>query len=210
MKVYIGKYKSWVGPYQIANLLKHVGVSDDKCHDIGGFLADRVPGLMRACEWIESKRNRKIKIHIDYYDVWSMDHTLSLIATPMLKLLKEKLHGAPHTDDEDVPDHLKSTAAPSKENEWDTDENHFKRWEYILDEMIFAHESLANDEWEQQFHTGEIDMQWKDCDDNPHLKEMYRGPNDTHKFDKEGYEAYYARIKNGLRLFGKYYMALWD
>jgi len=209
MKVKIGPYKNWVGPYQIAGLLTHVGVSEDKAHDIGGWMADNVPGLMRTCEWIESKRKQKQKIRIDYHDVWSMDYTLSLIIAPMLRLLKEKLHGAPYTDDEDVPDHLKSTAAPKPDQEWDTDKNHFARWEYILDEMIFAFEALEKGDWEMQFHTGEIDMQWKDTD-NPHLSEMVRGPKDTHKFDKEGYEKFYARMKNGFRLFGKYYMALWD
>lgn len=210
MKVRIGPYKSWIGPYQIAGLLKYVGVSDDKCHNIGGWMADNIPGLMRTCEWIESKRKRNIKIHIDYYDVWSMDHTLALIIAPMLKLLKEKLHGAPFTDDADVPDHLKSTAAPAKENEYDTDENHFKRWEYILDEMIFAFESAADGDWEQQFHKGKTDYNLEPTKDNPELFEMVYTDKHTHVFDKEGYEAYFARMQNGFRLFGHYYINLWD
>src|SRR6056300_1710880 len=44
--------------------------------------------LYRLLEWIESKRDRKIKIRIDKYDTWAMDHTLALIALPMLKQLK--------------------------------------------------------------------------------------------------------------------------
>jgi hypothetical protein len=209
MKVRIGPYKNYIGPYQIADLLKHVGVSDDKCHDIGGWMTDNIPGLMRTCEWIESKRKRNIKVNIDYYDVWSLDHTLSMVALPMLKLLKERLHGAGFTDDEDVPDHLKSTAAPAKAHEWDTDDNHFARWEYVLDEMIFAHAALADGDWEMQFHSGEVDIQWEPTD-NPNLNEMVRGPKDTSKFDKEGYDAYSKRIDNGLRLFGKYYRNLWN
>jgi glutamate-1-semialdehyde aminotransferase len=54
----------------------------------------------------------------------------------MLKQLKENKHGAPFTDDEDVPEHLRSTTAEPKENEWDTDSNHFLRWDWIMDEMI--------------------------------------------------------------------------
>ena len=53
-----------------------------------------------------------------------MDHTLAMIIVPMLKQLKETKHGAPFVDDEDVPEELKSTSAPAKENDWDTDDNH--------------------------------------------------------------------------------------
>lgn len=211
MRVYIGPYKNWVGPYQIAKLLRYVGVSDDKCHDIGGFLADKVPGLMKACEWVESKRHRNIKVRIDNYDVWSMDHTLAMIIAPMLRKLRDNKMGAPFTDDADVPDNLKSTAAPAKENEWDTDDNHFARWDYILDEMIFAFESAVNgDDWEQQFHKGKIDFNFEPADDNPEALKMVHTDKHTHEFDREGYNAYRDRMQNGFRLFGKYYSNLWD
>jgi hypothetical protein len=39
---------------------------------------------------------------------------------------------------------------------------------------------------------------------------MEKGPNDTHEWDKEGYDKHSKRIDNGLRLFGKYYRGLWD
>ena len=35
------------------------------------------------------EKERKVNIRIDNYDLWSMDHTLSLIILPMLKKLKE-------------------------------------------------------------------------------------------------------------------------
>jgi hypothetical protein len=70
---------------------------------------------------------------------------------------QKKKHGAPFVDDEDVPDHLKSTAAPAKENEWDTDANHFARWDWVLDEMIFAFECKTDDSWEEAFRSGEHD-----------------------------------------------------
>jgi hypothetical protein len=52
-------------------------------------------------------------IKIDKWDTWSMDHTLSPIILPMLKQLKEVKHGAPNVEDEDVPEHLRSTSAPA-------------------------------------------------------------------------------------------------
>ena len=47
--------------------------------------------------------------------------------------------------DEDVPEELKSTSAP--ENEWDTDDNHFKRWEDVV-----SHEDSNKEEWDVVSH----------------------------------------------------------
>jgi molybdopterin molybdotransferase len=48
-------------------------------------------------------------------------------------------------DDIDVPEELRSTSAPPKENEYDTDANHFARWDWVMDEMIFAFEYQLKD-----------------------------------------------------------------
>ena len=84
--------------------------------------------LLVPVNWLLAKRNRKIKVRIDNYDIWNADYTIALVVLPMLKLLKEKKHGSPLVDDEDVPEHLRSTAAPAKENEWDTDALWESRW----------------------------------------------------------------------------------
>ena len=152
MKIYIGPYKNWVGPYQIAEALcfwaKPVKDEYDMeskpkwVHDFGTWLSHGTTKeeivesknapetwLLKLCQWIESKRNRVSYIKIDKYDTWSMDHTLAMIVLPMLKQLQATKHGAPNVDDEDVPEELKSTSAPAKEKEYDTDGNHFKRWD---------------------------------------------------------------------------------
>jgi hypothetical protein len=85
-------------------------------------------------------RSRTIWVEIDPWDTWSMDYTLAHIILPMLKQLKAKQNGAPHTDDEDVPIELRRSSAPPVE-EWVADENYGKRWNWIVDEMIFAFES---------------------------------------------------------------------
>lgn len=165
--------------------------------------------LYKFLLWIDKNRcEQEVKVHIDKWDTWGMDHTLSLIILPMLKQLKATTHGAPQVDDEDVPDELKSTAAPAKENDWDTDDNHFKRWDYVLDEMIWAFENIANGDWEQQFHTGVHDTYLEKLEDGNYL--WVKGEKDTSHVDTEGYKVYDARISNGTRLFGKYYRNLWD
>jgi hypothetical protein len=212
MKIYIGPYINWFGPYQLADLLQHLGVSEDRCHEIGEKLASTWVGTF--LEWVHSKRDRCVKIKIDRYDTWNMDDTLTLIVLPMLKQLKETKHGSPHVEDSDVPEELRSTSAPPKENEWDIDDNHFKRWDWALDQMIWSFEQLSTD-WEKQFHSGVSDTYFEpsgqvDDQGKPLTYEMKRGPKDTSKFDKDGYMAHSKRIDNGLRLFGTYYRALWD
>ena len=77
---------------------------------------------------------------IDRWDTWSMDHSLAPIILPMLVQLNNTKHGSPFTDDEDVPESIRSTNAAPKENEHEVDEFHHARWEWVLDEMIWAFE----------------------------------------------------------------------
>ena len=144
MKVYIGPYKSWIGPYQIADLLKFFKVSEETCNKIGKYL--NTTCLKRFCEWVDSKRKVKRKIRIDEYDIWSMRDTLAYVIHPMLILLKQKQHGYPHTDDSDVPEglNLRASEVPPVEN-WEADENFFKRWKWILDEMIWTFEQFTKE-----------------------------------------------------------------
>lgn len=241
MKVHIGPYKNWLGPYQLAEKIMFWVPKEkdeygfphtaDRVHKFGEWLAhgsirpddderdlfaddDRPETwLYKLLKWIDKKKKRKIKVHIDRWDTWSMDNTLSHIILPMLKQLKATTHGAPYVDDEDVPEHLRSTAAPElteeQKNVHDVDDNHFKRWEYVLDEMIFAFQSEVDDNWEEQFTTGEYDFRSKKSEERD-VYELVQGPNHTAVTDWDGRKAYAERMKNGFRLFGKYYSSLWD
>jgi hypothetical protein len=210
MKVVIGPYKSWIGPYQIADMIFfwQEKYNDDckwadRAHRFGKWLSENKDGsdstLLKVCQWIESKRSRQVYVKIDKYDTWSMDHTLAYIILPMLKQLHATKHGAPNVDDEDVPDNLKSTSAEPKENDWDTDTNHFLRWDYVLGEMIWAFEQQA-DNADSQFYDHGEDIPGEDFMES--VRRM--------KVDEAGLKAWYERKKNGYRLFGKYYEALWD
>lgn len=213
MRIKIGPYLDFFGPYQIAEkiLFWKDKYQDDSVHNLGIWLSgsDGKPSvLLRFCKWLDSKRKRTVKIHLDNYDTWNMGNTLSLIVVPMLKQLKATKHGAPWTDDEDVPEHLRSTAAPPKKDEWDTDDNHFMRWDWIMDEMIWAFEQDNND-WEEKFYSGKVDYKFVPCDGGKFSK-MTEGPDHTFKIDFEGMDKHRERIKNGRRLFAKYYDGLWD
>ena len=162
------------------------------------------------------RKNRAEKVVIDDSDTWNLDHSLALIITPALKILKEKKQGAPSVDNEDVSDELRASDEElhtySKNGE--TDEHYFDRWDYVMDEMIFAFESKLED-WEEQFASGENDVKFveipdkKDEEGEP-LWTWEHGPNHTREYDVEGREKYQARITKGFKLFGKYYEGLWD
>lgn len=158
-------------------------------------------------------RDRKIKIRIDRYDTWNMDHTLALIILPMLKQLKKTKHGSPFIEDADVPEHLRSTAAPPLTEQEKScgisDENFHKRWEWILDEMIWAFEQMIDENSDDQFYSGTADVRFEKVE-GTNYSQLVDGPYNTFKVDNEGLKAFHARIDNGTRLFGKYYRGLWD
>ena len=219
MKVYISKYRDhWLSPYTICEKIcwwREIDYDEPWVKRANSILEPLCTAWMKFLDFVHPRIEY---VKIDNYDTWSMDTTLTPIILPMLKQLKETKHGAPFTEDADVPERLRSTtkaAIKSKKESWDTDCNHFKRWDWILDEMIWAFEQLAMDDWEAQFHTGEHDTLWvpsKDLDANgkPLTYQMKKGPRDTSKFDKKGYMKHSARIDNGTRLFGKYFRSLWD
>jgi hypothetical protein len=53
-------------------------------------------------------------------------------------------------------------------------------------------------------------VDWKFVKEDDKYSRMEYGPNHTFKIDEEGKKAHYDRIKNGHRLFGRYYFSLWD
>lgn len=109
-------------------------------------------------------------ISFDDDDLWSLDHTLSLIIVECLKKFKE-LPNAHGVENDDLPDHLKIIGGDFRSCPF---ENAKKAWNWVLDEMIFAHQEIASGE-------------------------------NFNSYDRN----YQDRISNGLRLFGKYYQALW-
>ena len=125
------------------------------------------------------------EIIIHSWDTWNMDYTLAKIILPMLKQLKATKHGSPNVDNEDVPINLR---APEEDvlkykTLGETDQEFFKRWDWVLDEMIYAFDCKANKE--------EVYVRFD--------------INDRVAMQKEQ-----DRISNGFRLFGKYYESLWD
>jgi len=195
MKVYIGPYADrWISRVHDRYMDKKYGFDwpDEQLWDYEDFVAQAVEDTL---QWIYNHTinlildrcaGQKTKIRIDKYDTWSMDHTLAPIILPMLKQLKGTKHGAPNVDPEDVPDNLRTSSQEYHryKREGETDPKFFERWDWVLDEMIWAFEQKCRDDWQADYY--------------------------YNKWDMEGMKAHQARMTNGFRLFGKYYEGLWD
>ena len=206
MKIYINRPKdNWLSPYTIiekAIFWREVDYDEPLVQRWKNILTPFCDGLHTIRNFI----NRDIKyIHIDPWDVWSLEHTLSPIILPLLKELKRIKNGAPFIDDEDVPKRLrigaKGTGNPEVHKLFeDNDNTFFERYDYVLDEMIWTFEQLCMDDHEAPFYDHTESRKEKDL--NKSVRKI--------KVDHKGLKAHNARIDNGLRLFGKYFRAMWD
>jgi hypothetical protein len=227
MKIYINNYRShWLSPYTILEKVffwRKIDYDEPIIEKWSDSLQPFSVALQKFLDIIHPKINY---VKIDRWDTWSLDHTLAEIALPMLKQLKKDKHGSPYVELEDVPEELRGTSTPeydeqltfdfykeaSEEKDVDYELVH-KRWDWVLNEMIFAFEHKVDDSWEDAFRSGVIDIVWVKDEktyNGQQLNRMERGPNDTYKCDYDGMRKVQERMENGFRLFGKYYQGLWD
>ena len=169
---------------------------------------DSMQSVYNVFNWIWfDRRKQKINVRIDRWDTWSMDHTLGPIILPMLVQLKRDNHGAPNVDQADVPKELRASKKQRVKYNTNgtTDPNHFKRWDWIMDEMIWSFEQKCRDDWEGDYYKYEA-VDSKDATEGTEslfgLKLVWE--------DREGQAAHQARMTNGFRLFGVYFENLWD
>jgi hypothetical protein len=128
--------------------------------------------------WFGYSPQQSIKVKIDKWDTWSMDHTLAHVIHPMLVQLKATNHGYPSGLTE-------------------------KKWDGIMDEMIWAFEQKLRDNWEGDYYEyRELGMEEDKADNQFGLKLVWE--------DEEGRAAHQKRMTAGFKLFGKYYENLWD
>lgn len=164
--------------------------------------------------------SRKIDVKIESFDTWSLDSSLAHIILPALIQLKNTKHG--------VPSEFAYVGGADWESQDSFDfykETHdecfniaCKRWEDILDKMIWSFQQIVFDNWEKQYQHGTPEYDWSSAEDyvDPNTgktEKTYRmidkNPSE-HWTDYEGMRLHEERIQEGLELFGKYYKHLWD
>ena len=165
---------------------------------------------------------RKIDVQIDNFDTWSLDHTMANIIYPALLQLKATKHGIPSGLVEDVggEDYVSQDSFDFyKESHDEAWTEAAKKWDEILDKMIWSFQQLTVDDYSNKYHhgtsaydwiksdksfanpiTGKVEATWQMVDKDP----------DAHWYDAEGHKLHEDRIQEGLELFGKYYRSLWD
>jgi len=209
MKIYTNKSKdNWLSPYTIIEkvMFWREAVDIEYNEPIVKFLVNVLAPFCDGLFAVRNFINRDIKyIKIDPWDAWSLQHTLSPIILPILQELKRVKHGAPFIADEDVPKRLRVGAKGTDNSDVhklfeDNNNTFFERYDYILDEMIWTFTQLSMDDHEAPFYVH------TEANKEPNLNKSVR----KLKVDRKGLAAHNARIANGLRLFGKYYRALWD
>ena len=235
MRVKIGKYIHWYNTHRMEDAYlkwrhkKYAWDIAENEHDwIDRIVLKLFDGWQTVLHYtinqIQKRRKRKVKVRIDRWDVWNANETLAHVVLPVLKELREKKQGAPFVDLEDVPKELHGKKLTKKQKEnGEVGDDHFKRWDYVLDAMIWSFQEIAEGTpGEEEFFTGESDIVWTPVDEAGNeinneenytgvkYYRMDKGPNDTREFDKAGFDKYNERINYGLRLFGKYYRSLWD
>lgn len=164
---------------------------------------------------------RKIEVQIDRWDTYSLEHTTALIVLPMLLQLRNTKMG--------VPSEFGDVGGADYDSQYSFDfytesyndafNEGCKRWDDILDKMIWSFQQLVDDNYDSQYHHGEMDIEWKKTEKqymNPisgkmeYMSEMVdKNPND-HWYDFVGHMLHEERIQEGFELFGKYFRNLWD
>ena len=170
----------------------------------------------------KKNNRRKINIQIEKFDTWSLDHTLALIIYPALLQLKATKHGVPSelVDDVGGEDWKEQECfdfyKESHDESWSIAA---KRWDEILDKMIWSFEQLCLVDYSNKYHHGTSEYDWVLSDKTypnpvtgkiePTYQMVDKDP-DSHWYDAEGHKLHEDRIQEGLELFGKYYRSLWD
>jgi hypothetical protein len=171
--------------------------------------------------YTKSGNTRRIDVQIEKFDTFSLDHTLANIILPALLQMKASKMGVPAEfanvggadyDSQESFDFYKDTYN-------DAFDQACKRWEEVLDKMIWSFQQLALEDYEEQYSHGTPEYDWVPSDkqyvnpDNGQLEDTFtmvdKNPTE-HWLDIEGLRKHEERIQEGLELFGKYYRQLWD
>ena len=154
MITYIGTPRRYTSPF-------YKRLWTDKSDDIKyiELLRDIDAYLERFINWLLKPFSGNF-IHIHDYDAWSADVTLAYIIHPTLVKLRKHKQGAPRVDNDDVPEHLRATPAQIKQYEYDgtTDDNYFNRYDYVLDEMIWAFDFIIKED--TSIFTDDVTEKW--------------------------------------------------
>lgn len=128
------------------------------------------------------------------HDTWSFYSYHAKVCRDSIKHLKNNIHGYPTLMFEDNMETDKN-GNPTKKS----DEKCSKKWEEILDNIIYAFDMHVKES------EGEIEFYYEGYTNTPHAQELYKKHN-LKGLTKEEQE----KVELGMQYFVKYYRCLWD
>ena len=201
MKVFTTKPNDrWISPYVILEKV-FFWKGSDWVYDsqTAADLADKLEPACQLLQKIRKKIRPDVKyVKIDAYDTWSLDRTLAPIIAAGLIKLKEEKHGVPMAFIYDT-----------EGNENATVEEGEVAWDEALDSMIWSFTEYTRD-WEDDYMSGEIDMQVEKNPEYDDVRRMVYGPAHTFEYDIEGAKKHREKIQYGIDLFAKHFESLWS
>ncbi len=202
MKVFIGDYTNYFGTHHLAKMLcfwvPKVELDGKKefpewVDKFGDWLENT--WVYDLLVWIDDKKERKIKVKVDKYDIWSAEHTLALVILPVLKeFRKAEKYG--------VPCGLDIAYIPLDDAEED---KQMLIWNELLDKMIWSFEQIINDDDDFWIQKPNFD----DCETGSEFVDRISNGSGG-KYDHEARKKYDEKIQEGLDLFAKHFRNLWD
>jgi len=95
-------------------------------------LDDDIQRIYNIFNWLYfDHQERKVSVQLDPYDIWNADDTLALVIYPVLVKYRNNLTGYPCNMD-------------GVDAKFIIDDK--KKWEHILDEMIYSFEMIINED----------------------------------------------------------------
>lgn len=165
--------------------------------------------------------SNRLAVRVDKFDTWSLDNTLAHIILPALLQLKASQAGIPSDLSSDIAEQMDGQLVfdfihDDKDEVFD---KRIKEWDHIMNKMIWSFQQIVKGDWDDKYHHREPEFKWTDSEHTvvdpvtgktEHLREMKDMNPGGHWFDRSGYNLHHERIQEGLDLFGRYYMNLWD
>lgn len=203
MKINIGPYIDYISPFKIVNdFLLGLGFFEDDAESITDKFLDSKIGerFVDFLIWLDNTRKRKIKIKIHDYDIWNLDHTLSLVIYELLKKYR-------YSQRYFIPVDNNTSIVFCDDDEQES--KRAEQWNEILDRMIFSFDQIINiDEVYDRFY--KVKPEFEDCKDFDEILNKINSGKTKTVFDYQSWETHNKKIQEGLDLFAKYFMKLWD
>ena len=163
---------------------------------------------------------QRINVTIDKYDTYSADCTLAEIILPLLVQLKHTMHGIPNefsfVGGEDFSEQMSFDFYIESHNDAFTEA--VKKWNEVLDKMIWSFQQILLDDYDSLYHHGKTEFDFMPTREkilnplNGKIEDTFlmKMKDNGSWYDYVGHQLHIERVQEGVNLFAKYYRNLWD